>query len=98
MKVAFFGISTIGVVSALGRLWDGVTDPIIANMSDKWSSKWGRRIPFLATGGLPAAVFCLLIFTPPDRGITVANLVWMTAALLLFFLDRICYSLLCFDP
>ena len=86
VKVAFFGISTIGVVSALGRLWDGVTDPIIANMSDKWSSKWGRRIPFLATGGLPAAVFCLLIFTPPDRGITVANLVWMTAALLLFYL------------
>lgn len=86
VKVAFFGISTIGVVSAIGRLWDGITDPIIANMSDKWSSKWGRRIPFLASGGLPAAVFCLLIFTPPERGVTTLNLVWMTSALLLFYL------------
>ena len=53
IKVAFFGISTIGLISALGRLWDGVTDPLIANLSDRWESKWGRRIPFLATGGLP---------------------------------------------
>jgi glycoside/pentoside/hexuronide:cation symporter, GPH family len=66
-KVAFLGISTIGVVSALGRLWDGVTDPIIANMSDRWQSKWGRRVPFLAVGAVPAALFCALIFLPPDK-------------------------------
>ena len=84
MSKLLFGISTIGVVSAIGRLWDGITDPIIANMSDKWSSKWGRQIPFLASGGLPAAVFCLLIFTPPERGVTTLNLVWMTSALFCF--------------
>lgn len=86
VRIAFFGIATIGVVSALGRLWDGITDPIIANMSDRWISKWGRRIPFLATGGVPAAVFCFLVFTPPDQQISALNLVWMTVALLFFYL------------
>jgi glycoside/pentoside/hexuronide:cation symporter, GPH family len=85
VKVAFFGISTIGVISALGRLWDGVTDPLIANLSDGWESKWGRRIPFLAMGGLPAAIFCGMVFIPPDRSISILNLVWMTGSLLLFY-------------
>jgi GPH family glycoside/pentoside/hexuronide:cation symporter len=86
VKVAIFGISTIGVVSALGRLWDGVTDPVIANLSDRWESKWGRRIPFLALGGLPAAIFCGMVFIPPDRAISSFNLVWMTFSLLAFYL------------
>lgn len=86
VKVAFFGISTIGVISAVGRLWDGITDPLIANLSDRWSSKWGRRVPFLAAGGLPAAIFCGMVFIPPDKSITTGNLIWMTVALFLFYL------------
>lgn len=85
-KMAFWGISTIGVVAAVGRLWDAVTDPVIANSSDRLKSKFGRRIPFLFLGGLPAAVFCWLIFVPPFPFIATANLVWMTGFMLLFYL------------
>ncbi|MCB1141874.1 MAG: MFS transporter [Leptospiraceae bacterium] len=85
VKVAFFGISTIGVVSALGRLWDGITDPFIANLSDRWKSNWGRRVPFLAVGGIPAAAFCVMVFIPPDRAISTVNLIWMSSSLFLFY-------------
>ncbi|MCT8333383.1 MFS transporter [Leptospira sp. 85282-16] len=85
-KLAFWGLSTIGVVAAVGRLWDAFTDPIIANSSDRFSSRFGRRIPFLFLGGLPAAVFCWLIFVPPHNFISSANLVWMTGCMLLFYL------------
>ncbi len=78
--------NVIGLVSAVGRLWDAVTDPIIANKSDQAKTKWGRRIPFLAVGGMPAAVFCLLIFLPPDSTMSTLNLVWMIVALFLFYL------------
>lgn len=78
--------NVIGLVSAVGRLWDAVTDPIIANKSDQAKTKWGRRIPFLAVGGMPAAVFCLLVFLPPDSTMSTLNLVWMIAALFLFYL------------
>ncbi|MDX1957220.1 MAG: MFS transporter [Leptospiraceae bacterium] len=78
--------NVIGIVSAVGRLWDAITDPFIANLSDRWDSKWGRRIPFLAAGGFPAAVFCLFVFLPPDKSSSTLNLVWMIAALFLFYL------------
>ena len=64
VKVAFFGISTIGVVSALGRLWDGVTDPIIANMSDKWSSKWGKTDSILGNWWSSCGCFLFTYFYP----------------------------------
>ncbi len=85
-KMAFWGLSTIGVVAAVGRLWDGVTDPLVANKSDRFSSRFGRRIPFLALGGLPAAFFCWLIFVPPNNFVSSSNLVWMTTFMLLFYL------------
>ncbi|HMV78023.1 MAG TPA: MFS transporter [Leptospiraceae bacterium] len=86
VKEAFLGIATIGLILGLGRLWDAVTDPTIANLTDRWESKWGRRIPFLAVGGLPAAVSCWLVFVTPDKAVTTANIVWMSVSLLFFFL------------
>lgn len=78
--------NVIGIVSSVGRLWDAITDPIIANKSDQLNTKWGRRIPFLATGAFPAAVFCALVFMPPDSGTSTLNLVWLVGALFLFYL------------
>jgi glycoside/pentoside/hexuronide:cation symporter, GPH family len=86
VKVAFWGLSTIGFVAAFGRLWDAITDPLVANKSDQWVSKWGRRIPFLAVGGVPAAFFCAMVFFPPDGAETTGNLIWMTVALVMFYL------------
>ncbi|MEM7180989.1 MAG: MFS transporter [Spirochaetota bacterium] len=84
--IAIFAIfNTIGLVSAVGRLWDAVTDPLIANMSDRANTRFGRRIPFLAAGTLPAAFFCALVFMPPDNYLTTRNLVWMVFVLLGFY-------------
>ncbi|WP_233440927.1 MFS transporter [Leptospira biflexa] len=85
-KMAFWGLSTIGVVAAVGRLWDAFTDPLIANSSDRFFSRFGRRIPFLFLGGIPSAVFCWLIFVPPHNFVSSTNLVWMTSFMLLFYL------------
>ena len=43
------GIATvIGGIAALGRIFDAITDPMIANMSDRSKNPKGRRIPFMA--------------------------------------------------
>lgn len=78
--------NVIGLVSAVGRLWDAFTDPLIASASDRAKFKWGRRIPFLAAGGFPAALFCILVFVPPSTGISSLNLIWMIGALMFFYL------------
>lgn len=48
----------IGVVLAIARIWDGITDPVMGAFSDNFRSRWGRRRPFIALG----AVLCALTF------------------------------------
>src|SRR5436190_22896127 len=51
--VVGLGISAIwvGYALALPRLWDAIVDPFLGNLSDNWRSRFGRRIPFLISGG-----------------------------------------------
>ncbi|WCL50374.1 MFS transporter [Leptospira sp. GIMC2001] len=84
--VAIFGIlNTIGIVASLGRLWDAITDPLIANYSDQLDTRWGRRVPMLAFGALPAALFCFLTFFPPDSVVSTKNLVWLVVMMFAFY-------------
>lgn len=84
--IAIFGVlNTIGIVASVGRLWDAVTDPLIAQYSDRLDTRWGRRVPMLAAGAFPSAMFCFLTFFPPDTEVTVRNLVWLVVMMLSFY-------------
>ena len=57
------GIFTIiGGITAFGRIFDAFTDPMIASLSDRCTSKSGRRIPFLKWASLPLALSTVLVF------------------------------------
>ena len=59
-----------GLISlALGipRVWDAVTDPIIANISDNAHTRFGRRKPFILVGTILTALFCILLWIPPVK-------------------------------
>ncbi len=58
-------LTVIGGVTALGRIFDAITDPLIASLSDKCKSKSGRRIPFMKWAALPLAVTTVLVFCAP---------------------------------
>jgi GPH family glycoside/pentoside/hexuronide:cation symporter len=90
--VAFLGIfNAITLIAASGRLFDAVTDPLIANLSDRSQHRRGRRIPFLAVGALPAALFCVLMFVPLVRQVSTINIVWLVVAQMLFYLFLTAY-------
>eukprot|EP00929_Paragymnodinium_shiwhaense_P008293 TRINITY_DN112243_c0_g1_i1.p1 TRINITY_DN112243_c0_g1~~TRINITY_DN112243_c0_g1_i1.p1 ORF type:complete len:604 (-),score=90.67 TRINITY_DN112243_c0_g1_i1:178-1989(-) len=83
----FFAIfNIITLLATAGRLWDAVTDPIIAGWSDNCQHRWGRRIPFLAVGALPSGVLCVLLFMPPVPEESVWNIVWLAVMQCLFYL------------
>ena len=42
----------VGLVTALKVIWDAVTDPVMATVTDNFRSRWGRRRPFVLIGGL----------------------------------------------
>ena len=58
-------ISTVGFLLMAVRLFDAVTDPVIGYLSDKISTPFGRRRPFIALGSLGLAISLLFLFIPP---------------------------------
>lgn len=76
----------------VGRVVDGITEPIAGFVSDHHRSRRGRRIPFIMAMTLPAAVITFLLWVPPVPGsMHWANAVWVFVLVQLFF---ICWSLL----
>lgn len=54
----------ISLALILSRFVDMIMDPLVGYWSDKFNSPFGRRIPFIAFGGLPLGVFTILFFYP----------------------------------
>lgn len=75
----------IALVTASGRLFDAVVDPLIAGWSDRSKHRKGRRIPFMAVAILPMVVFAILMFFPPFHHESNWNLVWLAGIQLAYY-------------
>jgi Na+/melibiose symporter-like transporter len=60
-----FDLATMGLVFLLARLWDAFIDPAIGTLSDQTRTRFGRRRPWIAVGGIGFAVGALPVFAPP---------------------------------
>ena len=65
-QATFIGLTAIGLITAFGRIFDAVTDPLIAGKSDRLKHKLGRRIPFMRVAALPFGVVTVLMFISPS--------------------------------
>ncbi len=79
-------LNLVSIIAASGRFIDAVTDPLIAGLSDRLKHPYGRRIPFLKWGTIPAALFCFLIFLPIDNNASTLNVIYIIIVQALFFL------------
>ncbi|QEN05922.1 MFS transporter [Thiospirochaeta perfilievii] len=55
----------IGLAFLISRFVDAIADPLVGYWSDRVTSKWGRRIPFIAVGAIPLLLVTVLFFYPP---------------------------------
>lgn len=86
-QITFLAVlNVITIISSLGRLWDAITDPVIANLSDRWKGKNGRRVPFLRIGAIFTGIFCLLMFMPVIPKESFFNIIWLFIMQMLFYL------------
>lgn len=78
-------ITIMALVTALGKIVDAMTDPIVASLSDKCKHKAGRRMPFLRYAALPYALSVLLIFYAPFKEGSALNAVWVGFFLITYY-------------
>ena len=85
-------ITLFGLITAVGRIFDAVTDPLVASWSDRANFKGGRRIPFLRAIAVPFAICTAAVFIVPQfAGKQALNNTLMFALLILFYLFMTIY-------
>ena len=87
----FLGLTVIGIITAIGRVFDAVTDPLIANASDRSKNKLGKRIPFLRYSAVPFALVTVLVFCAPVNGESWVNILWLFITLMVFYISMTAY-------
>ena len=67
-------------------MFDAVTDPWVASLSDRCTSRLGRRSPFLRGAAIPLAIVTVLVFCCPFGMSYGSNNFYLLVMLLLFYL------------
>lgn len=85
----FLGLTLLGLIMAAGRIFDAITDPIIANRCDNLQHRLGKRIPYLRRYALlMAASYVAVFFVPVPQSINSLNTIWLAVFMIssaLFF-------------
>ena len=55
----------VGLLGALPRLTDAITDPLMGYISDNTKSRWGRRRPYIFFGAIAAGIIFALLWQLP---------------------------------
>lgn len=81
-----FKLTLFGLVLAVGRIFDAVTDPLIAGWSDRSNYKGGRRIPFMRVMAIPFSLITIMLFVLPQTDSIMVNDVVLFILLIVFYL------------
>ena len=88
-------LTILGLISFICRIFDAVTDPWIASLSDRSRNPKGRRIPFMKRAAIPFAIMTVLVFLAPqevEKGASSPlNISWVLVSLILFYLFMTMY-------
>jgi Na+/melibiose symporter-like transporter len=77
-------LAAVGAAIAASRLLDVVTDPLIGSLSDRFSTRWGRRKPWILLGTPLFVVSVWQVFVPGENA-GVGYLLFWSALLYLGF-------------
>lgn len=87
--VIFIYPALFPVLFAIGRVFDGIVDIPLAQVTDTLSTKWGRRRPTIAVCALPVIVSFALMWMPVCGGNyhkgQISNTFWIFGWSIVFF-------------
>jgi GPH family glycoside/pentoside/hexuronide:cation symporter len=75
----------VGLLGALPRLTDAITDPIMGYLSDNTRSRWGRRRPYIFIGAIAVGViYAVLWQLPADKSESFYFWYFLTGSLIFY--------------
>lgn len=97
-ETKIFGFFTIiAFILLISKVVDAITDPIVANLSDKSKHPKGRRIPMMRFAAIPYALSALMVYMAPfdvtSGGGRIANAVWVALFIVLYYTFYTVYSI-----
>lgn len=90
---ALFVAATVGFVFLFARLFDGVLDPIIGSLSDRYAARGRDRSRFLWYSGWSVALGLVLSFAPGLEQAPVVRWSLLLGGFLVFFVGYTFYSI-----
>jgi glycoside/pentoside/hexuronide:cation symporter, GPH family len=75
-----------GILGALPRLLDAVTDPIMGFISDNTKSKWGRRKPYILLGSVITGVTFMIMWQLNPENSQLYNFVYFLIVSIFFYI------------
>ncbi|MBC6428199.1 MAG: MFS transporter [Cellvibrionales bacterium] len=76
----------VGLLGALPRLMDALTDPLMGYISDRTRTRWGRRRPWIFIGAICSGLFFMLLWQLPTGQSTAFYFWFFLGGSLLFYL------------
>lgn len=76
----------VGLLGALPRLADAITDPIMGYISDNTKSRWGRRRPYIFAGAIAVGILFILLWQLPSDKSEDYYFWWFLIGSILFYL------------
>ncbi|MEG0825465.1 MAG: MFS transporter [Oscillospiraceae bacterium] len=86
-------LTVVGLLKAIGHVFDAVTDPLVASWSDKCKNPNGRRIPFMKWAAIPFGLSALLMFCVPQTAPGMVNNIWLAVCLWSYYLFYTLYMI-----
>jgi len=82
----------VGLIAAIPRAFDAVSDPIVGYISDNTRTRWGRRRPYILFGAISSALVFGMMWQLPE-GASESFYFWtFLSASILFFLTYTFYA------
>ena len=82
----------VGLLGALPRLTDAITDPLMGYISDNTRSRWGRRRPYIFIGAIAVAIVFALLWQLPGGKSEAFYFWYFLSGSLIFFLAYTVYA------
>ena len=73
-----------GTIPLVGKIWDAVTDPVMGNIADRTSSRFGAKRFYLLLGSIVSAITFLLMWLPFSGGSITARYFFYLGMYMLF--------------